>query len=146
MFIFSTSLGELLRKLEMYEDQRWSSNRAVLDVRTHPKFNELFLVSYAQKTDASMHDPDGCALVSISCISVTISCTTLVYSDGLSIPLLYWVISCYLDLEYVDAATSRICVFMSSRKFRNIPLLHSLMSLFSLKSVRQCLIHIVIIM
>jgi len=46
-----------------YIEERWCTGRPITDVRFSPHRKELFLAAYGQKTNPSLSDPDGCALV-----------------------------------------------------------------------------------
>eukprot|EP00922_Rhytidocystis_sp_ex-Travisia-forbesii_P063230 GHVS01094097.1.p1 GENE.GHVS01094097.1~~GHVS01094097.1.p1 ORF type:complete len:481 (+),score=58.83 GHVS01094097.1:92-1534(+) len=54
---------EKMKKVDIYHDNGLCTNRPITDIRTSPKFNELFLASYGAADNMSITDPDGCVLV-----------------------------------------------------------------------------------
>uniref|UniRef100_A0A0G4HJL6 Uncharacterized protein n=1 Tax=Chromera velia CCMP2878 TaxID=1169474 RepID=A0A0G4HJL6_9ALVE len=55
--------AERAQKVDSYFDPKWTETRPVMDVKSSPKYPELFLAAYGQKENESVTDPDGCVLL-----------------------------------------------------------------------------------
>ena len=53
-----------LRQLSTYYDPRWCEKRPLIELKNHPNDKTRFLACYVRKHDSSIHDLDGCLLVS----------------------------------------------------------------------------------
>lgn len=59
----SSEANQNIRLLQAYENRQWTTNRPILDLRTHPHYHDIFLAAYGRKFTSTLTDPSGCVLV-----------------------------------------------------------------------------------